>query len=63
MKPSAGAEVIATSEPPTAAGAYPASHPTALTAMFRYEVSFTLAGSTRLMVEVKAGNAPWEATD
>jgi hypothetical protein len=31
--------------------------------MFRYEVSFTLTGSTRLMVEVKAGNAPWEATD
>jgi hypothetical protein len=32
-------------------------------AMFRYEISFTLPGSTRLMVEVKESNAPWEATD
>jgi hypothetical protein len=31
--------------------------------MFRYEVSFTLPSSTRLMVEVKEGNAPWEAAD
>jgi hypothetical protein len=31
--------------------------------MFRYEISFTPPGSARLMVEIRTGKAPWEATD
>lgn len=44
---------------PRAHKAFPHRSP----AMFRYEISFTLPGSTRLIVEVKESNAPWEATD
>jgi hypothetical protein len=31
--------------------------------MFRFEISFTLPGSTRLRTEIKTGNAPWEAAN